>query len=618
MILNFARALLLVCLFLDVHFASAQSDTPSINDVIASFDNYDLDEDGVPEIKSLRVVHGLNQSELAVSDKLLIVLVETRLLELDAAASEKSLLAVLQEYGTALASDDWKPVFIDADLYAGDRHQDGQTVLALRRFFQSVKQSYANFAGAVLVGSFPESMLVRRWVWKRDDRTATFNGVTYNDDKGPEATFLAMDPELISPRSDVVLCDLDGLWEELYQQPKIEIDSIRVLPDEVITSQRSWPLYDQIITTDKFSIRKKSFEDCFFIDDCRIEILELTDQQISMRCDYEMRIPEVGPEDRETPNPLARPDIMVSRINPRHVAVVQPKSNLDAAGKPKAVPAATGSPNRQFTRSETLELQLLVEYFHRNLDHRRGMDSMASQRVASLWTDLQTPSKKYFASVTEELGKISTFPRANAVDFVRFMKTPAIIKGVSAHSNSTCSMLLRGYKPEELAQETGGSYWYWKKHAEEYVPSYDHSSIRDLAHFSLLRTLWENNQLPAHSGSFYIHGGCEAISPVGAAKHPYNSLDYGGQNQIAESLLFYGNGLALIGRAKVFYDIPRGFDDAFGTNHGRFGDILTEYFHVESQDARLASSVASRNRTYFWSIIGDWTLRLKYDQNTIH
>jgi len=583
-----------------------------IQAIVLRHNKLDVDEDGTDEIAGMEIMAGHSADNVTFEDKVLIVLVEDRLLENENLDGDSQLSETLKTYCGCLENDGWKPIVVKTKTYAGEQHQDGRTILALRRFFQSTKKSYPNFAGAVLIGSFPESMLVRRWVWKHNKRAAKFNGVTYNKGKGPKATFLALDPELISHRSDVVLCDLDGNWEEIYVQSKTSIDSIKFLPDESITSQKSWPQFNQVIKTDNFSIREKWFEDFFFIDDAQLEIVERTETSLTLKCGYDMLRPEVGAADGESPNPLADPDIMVSRINPRHVGVVQPDTNLDDSGKPQAVPKSSGSPNRQFVRDTKIERQLLIEYLKRNIAHRSGTASADSQRVATMWTDLQTPSKGYFATVSKELNGTKSFAKADAVDFVRFLKTPAVLKGVSAHSNPSCSVLMKGYKQEDLAAETGGDYWFWKESGDQFVPSYNHSSVRDRVHFSLLRTLWENQKLNDAGSSFYIHGGCEAISPAGAATRPFNAPKYGGHNQIAESLLFYGNGLALIGRSKVYFDIPRGFDSAFGVDRGSFGDILKKYFEVESNDAGLARSVASRNRTYFWSIIGDWTLRLNY------
>ena len=79
-----------------------------------------------------------------------------------------------------------------------------------------------------------------------------------------------------------------------------------------------------------------------------------------------------------------------------------------------------------------------------------------------------------------------------------------------------------------------------------------------------------------------------------------------------EALLFFGRGLALVGRAKVFYDEPRGFAAALAEGK-TFGEAWARYFDHES-GAGSWSEVGGdigRKRAYFWSVIGDWTLRLR-------
>ena len=78
-----------------------------------------------------------------------------------------------------------------------------------------------------------------------------------------------------------------------------------------------------------------------------------------------MRQPELCESDRLKPNPLAGLEIMVSRINPVHIAVTQPVGNLDENGTPQAVPKSGGSPNDQFLRDAQLERRLLIEFFDR-------------------------------------------------------------------------------------------------------------------------------------------------------------------------------------------------------------------------------------------------------------
>ena len=96
----------------------------------------------------------------------------------------------------------------------------------------------------------------------------------------------------------------------------------------------------------------------------------------------------------------------------------------------------------------------------------------------------------------------------------------------------------------------------------------------------------------------------------GAKNRPYDHPAYG-VRQGAESLLHFGNGLALVGRAKVFYDEPRGFAEAL--KKGRtFGMAWARYFAIESAAKswdRVGGDIG-RKRAYFWSVLGDWSLRL--------
>jgi hypothetical protein len=107
-----------------------------------------------------------------------------------------------------------------------------------------------------------------------------------------------------------------------------------------------------------------------------------------------------------------------------------------------------------------------------------------------------------------------------------------------------------------------------------------------------------------------LHTGCHGISPPGAAKLAFDHPSYGRRGG-GESLLFYGRGLAMVGRAKVFYDEPRGFAQELAAGR-TMGHAWAHYFDAE---ARVSWSQAGedigRKRAYFWSILGDWTLRLQ-------
>lgn len=107
-----------------------------------------------------------------------------------------------------------------------------------------------------------------------------------------------------------------------------------------------------------------------------------------------LRHPELSAVDRALPNPLARPDILVSRINPRNVAV-NPKPSivgdggvrpLDAQGHPQAF---TSSQNFDtwlgfFQQDPILERRVLADYFDRNHRFRIGAFADLPFRAAAI------------------------------------------------------------------------------------------------------------------------------------------------------------------------------------------------------------------------------------------
>lgn len=580
----------------------------NLTQIVADHVGLDINDDQHPEIQQLEVLPDLSPG---IDQPGVIVFVEQRLLE-----NDQQLLPVgqlqeqLEQYAQALQEDDLNPVFVAARLEKSESHQDGLTLIAMRRFLQQVKKSFPGFQGAVLLGSFPEAMLVRRWAWLHSSRAVTFDGVTYNRGKGPRATYLAFDPELVSHRTDIVLTDLDGNWESCYVQQETELDSIKLIADDPATYER---MRDQStrITAHRYSIHSKTFEDFFLIDDAQYKIIHRSPKQLELETSYQLRLPEVAAEQRSDPNPLATPDIMVSRINALHVAANPDPALLADDGLPKTLEADLEEPNR-FQRSPELERQLLVDYLKRNLHHRQSPLTDQQNRAALLTTDLRTFGGDYLKALSENFSPTIEFSRANAVAFARFMATPAIVKGISAHSNANSSVLISDYPPADLDAITGGRYWRWQRSDQQLIPSYQDRSVCNTASTALLRTMWENGKLSDSGSCFYIHAGCEATSANRAERSPYHAADYGGHTQIAESLLFYGNGLALIGRAKVFYDKPSHPERYFNQSEGRFGDILSGYFAEEQQSEKMGRDVAGRNRAYFWSILGDWTLRLQY------
>ena len=146
--------------------------------------------------------------------------------------------------------------------------------------------------------------------------------------------------------------------------------------------------------------------------------------------------------------------------------------------------------------------------------------------------------------------------------------------------------------------------WVWKRDEGKLVPGIASCGKLD---FAIHRTLWQNDMLP-DCAVIYYHIGCESTAPEGASTRPYSDPKYG-YWQGAESLMFYCNGLTLLGRSKVFYDSPRGFCETLADG-GTCGEAWAEYFEIESlaEDVSEVGGGIGRKRAYFWSLMGDWTI----------
>jgi hypothetical protein len=65
-------------------------------------------------------------------------------------------------------------------------------------------------------------------------------------------------------------------------------------------------------------------------------------------------------------------------------------------------------------------------------------------------------------------------------------------------------------------------------------------------------------------------------------------------------------------RAKGFNDAPNGFAEGFRvSDRANFGGCWRTFFNTHSADGSLQSYNIQRKRSYFWSLNGDWSLRLR-------
>ncbi len=330
--------------------------------------------------------------------------------------------------------------------------------------------------------------------------------------------------------------------------------------------------------------------------------------------------PELAPGDRLLPNPIAHPDIAVSRINAYNVAVrpdpavvgTDGRFFLDANGEPQAFHTNQNLDLRGegMVRDPVLERRLLVEYFDRNHQHRSGAFSNLPYRTAAIAAETFGVGgmNAYLAHASNRFAPSVAVDHANLLEYVQWLQRPAVLRGIDCHGTPWYTSFEEDYQAADLEAAAGGKPWRWIQDGNEVRPSLE--GLGKFADVFLHKTLWYNRLLRGQGASVVVHKSCEANSPARAADLPYNAPLYATWQNV-EGMLFYLNTVAVIARAKVFNDFPKGFTDALAASpHTTLGAAWKATFDNEAADASLAQDSESvrAKSSYNWSLLGDWTL----------
>lgn len=584
----------------------------SFQDIVKAFNVYDLDSDGIPEIEFLQFLSFENPQEpVGTFQKFVIVLVEQRLLGAIPGSrySSADLLQRLQRLKNDLLSEGYQARFLEMRTYSGPVHQDGKTLLAIREFFKQVRSNFFGFCGAILIGSFPESMIIRTWPdWRTLENPEEIKELGKTIPAGTKVYNIGLG--IHAYRSEIVLSDLNGNWRNLYNQQHPSMHGCVFVP----ASEEVLPDNKVLLTcaTGNYSISQNFYQDFFWIRDDEWQEISRTSTEIKVIITLKLQDPELNQADRTQPNTITRPEINVSRINARSIAVSPDPRLIDLNGKPKRCPITSGvsTDMLKWIRDPNLERTLLIEYFDRNHAFRSGRYSNENLRLSKITYELG------LYAVNQGLDGINVPDKdredvfdASLKDMAKWLKKSQTIRGVGTHASDVASNFRNDSDYVSLEVEAGGNPWRWVQRNGEHVPSFDGHYTADL-HF--YRTIWENKITQGICPSFFLHCGCDVNTPKNADVTPYNSATYGlGQN--AECVLFYANALAVISRSKMFNDGPSGFGYGFGSSDdATFGDGWMQHFQTESMDTELAKKRTERKKSSFWSVIGDWTLRKYY------
>jgi len=577
----------------------------AVGRAIRAHSNLDRDGDGAPEIVSLRRIATARGAGAGG----VLVLAEERLLKRPASVADADLNPHLRTYVKDLGRAGYHAALAGAAVYAGPRHQDGLTVLALRDLLIAIYKDVPDLRAVVLVGNFPTAFMVRQYFWPREDGL-TLNAATPSERKWPAVRHVRSIAEPVASPADIVLADLDGYWHLAY----------RMGPERVGGLLAAFPDDPERRVTDAFQYTAEPYEDFFLVNDGHWVEEPLQGGKRRFVFPGEPNA-ECTDRDRKLVNVMARPEISVGRINAYHAAFepnpavkgVTGEGLLDASGRPQIVEFADAksvpSAEAIWVHSERTERRLLKEYFARNHAYRMG-EKADAWRPASITTEWgsSVPDMKGAVPGWREAktdGLDVTGAKVSVHDFVTWLTRPALARAIKAHAGPTGFGFGAPADPATYDRLVGTSVWWWSKQGSKLVPEL--RALGGWVNIGLLRTLYENRRLSG-APAFYFHTGCEGMTPAYYEKEPYNGPRHG-LWQIAEAMLMYGDGLALVGRGKVFYDEPREFWKAMGAG-GTFGEAWRHYFDVESGDGELAKDGIGRKRAYFWSMIGDCTLSL--------
>jgi hypothetical protein len=619
----------------------------SLRDLAGAFAGSWGNEDGDPAIVAAGPVGMLADVPIDATRELALMLVEQRLYDVppvfvgpggqEAGPPLPDLAPVLDRWVADQAVEGRQARVLALDLYRGPRHQDGWTLLAVRELVRAVRAEYPRLSSIVLVGSFPEAAILRRWAWATGYQLADRPGSTDNfriqrdEPVGDETrTFLQVWPEQVADSSDIVLADLSGNWADLYHR-EVTVRCLKVLPDRPLTGPPppglvvTAPATPKGSTTNSYLNVAATVQDVFYVrqddiedpphlgDDARLEVVVTRN-----------RSPEVFEPGRRLANLVAQPDVSVSRIDASGIALSVDTAIRDGAGNrlldpggvPQQVsglPVGVNAPGlADLVRDEHEERRLLIAYFHRNHEHRHSLPP-PPRRVASISSSPDFVEQAD-AHAQQALAAIPGSVRASVVggatvrQYVAWFAEDADVRSIHAHASPTDSSFPGAFAPADLDADFGFTAYHWRAtEPRTLTPSLagrdDDQSVDWWVHRSI-----ELHGIRGARGSMVFHSGCNAVSPAGTGTKAHYDDDYG-KARLGNAILFFTDAVAVLGRSKTYNDSPD--LGAFYTGPGTtVGSGWREIFAADARTADLATPERSADakRAYCWIVLGDCTL----------
>lgn len=253
---------------------------------------------------------------------------------------------------------------------------------------------------------------------------------------------------------------------------------------------------------------------------------------------------------------------------------------------------------------------MLARWFEHRHRYRRGEFAAAAKpaNIGTGWGSSVKEARQAFAHWADfdEAGYDILRGDVSLLEVIDWLKRPATARAMKAHGDPWGCMWQKPQEPVALEEAVGNTIWNWRRKDNTLTPGLSGTTYK--LDFSVTRSLYESGTLPGVP-SIYLYTSCEGTMPAHGADQPYNAPGYGFW-QGGECILFHLDGLALIGRSKVFYDQPREMWTTLAAG-GTMGDVWKRYFQEESADESLGrKNGIGRKRALFWNVLGDCTVRL--------
>jgi hypothetical protein len=606
---------------------------------------FNVGRDQINEIMDISVVSKQTTVSGPFKEKMLL-LIEPRLLDQKGVNAVLFLLS-LQAYQTQLAKEGIDVIALKLKVYGHDfaqnlSFQDGKTLLGIRKLVKQLHQcaegTQAPVKGSILVGRFPEARIARR--------------IVLPDDSGN----FRIRAEVTAGSADIVLADLTGNWDNLYRDNVNLTDvTAEVSSFNPIVRSRGTAKYDfwnrLLILNQAPTSQQKNFKDVFVLPD---EFTLRTYSILNINSILVKPLRNLFAEDAQdifAGRIMATPEIQIARVNAWGTALVPRDPEMmsgERAIKFTSRGEVEGRILQHFNQNVNFELELLARYFFRNVLYRRGAisDSHINRR-ASLVTGAPEFNIRYYEDKLDLIyGRKDVLAELDQVQFYEWMlKDNSLFKGIIAHSTARSSE----FNPhpgvtssesfeamnQRLGRESGlpenqglmEQLLFWsvgdRSFSNRMGVSYSYNPSRfpvnsdgsfrnnDMVVDHLVRyNNYFKKKVVGERAHFYYHGGCEAASPTLSNEAISFTDNLYGKGRPTNSFLFLGEGLAVIGRSKIYFDNMINASSGLEGPNARIGDIFTEYYR-QFNTGKLSDAYLPGYHSkspYFWNLVGDYSL----------